>query len=91
VKGPSAAIELGRKAEMDSIRFYRAAEKACTHPGGKAAFEALIEEEEEHLRLLTELRDKLPLGPRGGLMAGRVVYEGRLRSPWPASTADGRR
>jgi rubrerythrin len=59
VKGPIDAIELGRKAEMDSIRFYRAAEKACTHPGGKAAFEALIEEEEEHLRLLTELRDKL--------------------------------
>ena len=59
VKGPIDAIELGMKAESDSIHFYEVAAKACTHPAGKAAFQALIEEEKEHFRLLEELRDKL--------------------------------
>jgi rubrerythrin len=59
VKSPIDAIELGMKAESDTIRLYQAAAKACSHPAGTKAFEALVEEEKEHLHLLTELREKL--------------------------------
>ena len=47
------------KAESDSIAFYEAARAACTNEQGKQAFATLIAEEQEHLRLLTELREKL--------------------------------
>jgi rubrerythrin len=54
VKTDIDALKIGIQAEKDAILYYSEAAENTKHSAGKRAFELLINEEKEHLRLLAE-------------------------------------
>jgi len=63
------AIEIARKMETDAIRFYLEASEKTSHPVGKKMFLGIVEDEKNHLHMLTQIlqglditmRDVLPM------------------------------
>lgn len=54
IKTDIDALKIGIQAEKDAILYYSEAAKNTRHSAGKRAFELLVNEEKEHLRLLAE-------------------------------------
>ena len=58
------ALEVVKKMELDSIKFYTEAASKTRSPVGKKMFETVIEDEKRHLEMVTRMIDGMHFTPK---------------------------